>query len=300
MKWFHECYQNYLTLHAIVSDFPDTEAQKIQLLQQLEFLKEDLIFSATSFIENNSVPYKNYDKNQQALKANYPELFAAVDSTRKMEEASAFPKLKMGSQIQRYTEVQAQKYYCFRMIPLTNQIFSLFKKLHLQNDTPAVRETTKTLISISHQIRQDHLFSTSDTGRNPYPDHLFFSQRCHAHKFSAKSGRAVVADQPIEAVAHALRTHAITPDDLRIEIFFAPYPDELHPFAYNNRTLVCFSKAGVDATRIVPCMPTQDSLNRVQKLLDEAADANTILDEYTEPGMAVSARTTRTYLPSMM
>ncbi len=134
------------------------------------------------------------------------------------------------------------------------------------------------LLKSKLQEGSHYSFSNQEGFKNPYPSYLFFSQARHAGHFSGKSQRTGVAEEPLGVVARKLQTGEISPDYLRVNIYLAPFRGGIHPFVYNNRTWVVFSRAGVDASRMVPLVPNQDLLNRIAKL-DGERYPNTILSE---------------------
>jgi hypothetical protein len=120
-------------------------------------------------------------------------------------------------------------------------------------------------------------FDSQEEFKNPYPAYLFFSQTHHAGHFSSKKRHPGVSGESVQQVAEQLRLGSIDPDNLRVNIYYAPYRGSIHPFAFNNRTWVVFSKSGINASRVVPILPTQDCLNRIKKLVSN--DPNLIHDE---------------------
>ena len=170
----------------------------------------------------------------------------------------------------------ANQYYRAREYELCDL---LTRALARQPDsfTKAIQDEIARLKS---QMQQGSVYSFNNQEgfKNPYPSYLFFSQAKHASHFSGKSLRAGVAGEDIDAVAHKLRTGEILPEYLRVNIYLAPFRGKLHPFVYNNRTWVVFSRAKIDASRIIPLVPNQDLLNRIAKL-DPMHYPNAILDE---------------------
>lgn len=116
------------------------------------------------------------------------------------------------------------------------------------------------------QDKLQRSFSPQDTFKNPFPHHLFFSQAKHAPGFSGKMARTGVSGVAIDEVVHQMQAGVITPQYLRVNMYCAPYNGKIHPFVFNNQTWVVFSRAGIDASRVVPVLPTQDALNRIKKM----------------------------------
>ena len=138
-------------------------------------------------------------------------------------------------------------------------------------------------------------FNALEGFKNPYPTYLFFSQAKHGGFFSGKALRGGVSGEPVVRVAEKLSSGEVPADYLRVNIYLAPFRGQIHPFVYNNRTWVAFSRAHVDASRIVPQMATQDLLNRVNKLdevLAAGAYPNVIVDEDAPEGAHEAALTT--------
>lgn len=123
-------------------------------------------------------------------------------------------------------------------------------------------------------------FDNQEPFNNPYPQYLFFSQmQCKPHFSTKKSQRERIAGYSINEIAKNLKEGKESPDYLRVDMYFAPdNKGILHPYVFNNRTWVTFSKSGIPATRIAPIVPTQDCLNRISKL--DSHDPNTISNEY--------------------
>jgi hypothetical protein len=227
----------------------------------------------------------------------------------KLTESSFVAKDAIKSrQISRATIKFADKLYRARLY----EILDMFSA-----SLPRIDKTNPDMIRLKMQLQDGihYSFSANERFRNPYPSYLFFSQAWHGERFSGKVVRKGVSGELVADVADKIRTTEISPDYLRVEMYFAPFRGGIHPFAYNNRTLVAFSRAMIDeattaaggagdkpaapharaaVSRIVPCMPTQDLINRVEKL-DEKLDAgsypNTITDEDAPKARAVSTTT---------
>jgi hypothetical protein len=143
------------------------------------------------------------------------------------------------------------------------KIYQILKSLYQLNPSET-KKLIRLMVHIQNQI--PYSLNPQDEFKNPYPQFLLFSQAYHANHFSSKAQRDGVSGRVLDEIVEHLRTHAISPDDLRVNIYFAPFHNELKPFVYNNRTWVVFSKSEMDATRIVPVIPTQDLLNRIIKM----------------------------------
>lgn len=152
---------------------------------------------------------------------------------------------------------------------------------------PADKKISPEITRLKMQLQEGihYTFSSSERFRSPYPSYLFFSQPGHGERFSSKLAREGVSGELVATVADKIRATEISPDYLRVEMYFAPFRGALHPFVLNNRTLVAFSRAKVAISRFVPCMPTQDLINRIDKLDPEsypnAISAETASEEST-------------------
>ena len=194
--------------------------------------------------------------------------------------------------IEKTTVKYADQYYRTRLYEISILLIPLLYELGLKVQVELLSKMNTKLISncrYSLSMQGDGVF------RNPYPSHLFFSQRFHANHFSTKSQRPGVMGEQLSEITAKLTRQEISPDALRVNMYFAPFRGSLQPFAYNNRTWVVFSKAGVQATRIVPMMPSQDLLNRItQNFPTKTTDPNLIIEEGTEetrhPTQTVSLR----------
>jgi len=173
------------------------------------------------------------------------------------------------------TRRYADKYYRVRLNEICEAFINHFKTRAVDLKTEII-EIEKLKAKLQHGIA--YSFSQQDTVRNPYPTYLFFSQRHHRGRFSGKSQRDGVAGVPIDEIAKKLKDGEMSPEYLRVNIYFAPFRGVLHPFVYNNRTWVVFSRAEINPTRIVPIIPTQDLLNRIMKL-DDGDYPNAIFNE---------------------
>jgi hypothetical protein len=160
------------------------------------------------------------------------------------------------SKITKKTEKFAHDYFAVK-------IYQILKSLYQLNPSE-----TKKLIPLMVQIQNQIPYSLNpqDEFKNPYPQFLLFSQAYHANHFSLKAQRDGVSGKVLDEIVEDLQSQALSPDDLRVNIYFAPFHKELKPFVYNNRTWVVFSKSEMHATRIVPVIPTQDLLNRINKM----------------------------------
>jgi hypothetical protein len=184
------------------------------------------------------------------------------------------------------TKKYAENYYCAREYALCQE---LIQALALQSDCEGIGKQPDVITLTTHLIEGlPFSFSNGDMFRNPYPSYLFFSQAKHAGHFSSKSQRPGVAAEPLNAMVDKLKSQQISPQYLRVNIYLAQFRGEIHPFVYNNRTWVVFSRAGIMANRIVPVLPTQDLLNRITKL-DAQSYPNVILNEDAENPAAAAA-----------
>jgi hypothetical protein len=178
----------------------------------------------------------------------------------------------------------AKNIYSARLYQLCEQaIFSLKNNSEAEFGEFTKKERLDKLYSLLAEIRslevgQSSFYSYSGF-TNPYPEHLLFSQKYHAAHFSNKSGRSYVQNKSIDEMAQQLKTRSLSPDDLRVQVYLAQYKGNTYTFSYNNRTWVVFSRAQVPATRIVPTLPTQDLLKRIQYLIAEDHNPNTIYEE---------------------
>ena len=166
----------------------------------------------------------------------------------------------------------SEKYYRARLY----EIYDLIKNISIANHQPIPDILLH--LGIKLQIGIHASFHASEGFKNPCPNYLFFSQAKHAGYFSNKAMRDGVSSEPLIHVAAKLKSGELSADYLRVDSYLAPFKGELHPFVYNNRTWVAFSRSGVEASRIVPKMATQDLLNRIAKL-DQSIYPNVILDE---------------------
>lgn len=178
--------------------------------------------------------------------------------------------------IEKETVKYADQYYGARMMEIISVLIPILAHERL-------REHVAALSSIKVRIQNTCRFSLGilphEPFRNPLPSQLFFSQRYHASSFSGKSLREGVSGMSVDEVSRELREGRMPASYLRVNMYFAPFNGSLKPFVYNNRTWVAFSKAHVDANRVVPVMPNQDLLNRVVRLETDRVDPNFIVDE---------------------
>lgn len=176
--------------------------------------------------------------------------------------------------IEKKTVKYASQYYGMRLIEIINALLPLVYEASMFKE---VRELSQIKTFYSNQAAFSVAIQPNTSFRNPLPQVLFFSQQYHSPVFSNKSQREGVSGLSVREVSEKLRNHDMSPDFVRVEMYFAPFRGKLEPFAYNNRTLAAFSMAKVDATRIVPIMPDQDLLNRV--IRREQNELNCKLDQ---------------------
>jgi hypothetical protein len=179
--------------------------------------------------------------------------------------------------IQQATKKYAEKYYFARAYEILRPIYLL------ANSKPEIftPEIIKEIYFLKSELQSKVAvsFDSQEGFKNPYPTCLFFSQAKHAGNFSSKSCREGVSGRPLDDVVQRLQMGEIKPDYLRVLMYLAPFQGRLQPFVYNNRTWVVFSRSKLDANRIVPLVPTQDLLNRIQKLIDIGHNPNLISNE---------------------
>ena len=209
------------------------------------------VFSLFNSLDEKSAILEPLHKIEQKIR------FFEEDLNTTIESFSDKSSVK-NKQIQKTTLRYADTYYRTRLYEICRMLIPCLSQMNLNDEVAKLGSMTPQLLAGSK-----YGFNTQEEFKNPYPAHLFFSQTWHADHFSTKSQRLGVMGERLEVMKDRLRRHEIGSDDLRVNMYFAPFRNQLHPFVYNNRTWVVFSGAGVDATRIVPTMPTQDLLNRI-------------------------------------
>lgn len=143
------------------------------------------------------------------------------------------------------------------------------------------KDILKNLDRIMNEIRSEHQYSfyRQDGFQNPYPRHLLFSQQYHNPNFSNKSGREYVQGKSVATMAKLIDSKEISADDLRISAYLAQFNGEVYLFAYNNRTWATFSRTHIQASRVVPILPTQELVNRIHHLETVNHNPNEIYQE---------------------
>ncbi len=176
----------------------------------------------------------------------------------------------------------ANNYYGVRLYEVCVFIFKNFKNLL---KPLKLKKIAKIMGAIRNLSQGEHYSYYNETGfSRPPPNYLLFSQKYHAPHFSSKSGRDYVQGKNIEEITQALQEEEISPNDLRVEVYFAEFRGKVLTFVYNNRTWTVFSRANMPATRIVPILATQDLLNRITFLESEGHDPNFIYEEEGKEG----------------
>lgn len=171
----------------------------------------------------------------------------------------------------------AELYFAIQISGLAIELMQLAIASHQEETT---NELAKFIALLQEPAK--YSFSHQEAFKNPYPEHLFFSQKFHASHLSSKSQRNEVAGKSIDELVEELKQGKLSADNMRVNMYFAPLNKQLHPFAYNNRTWVIYSRAGISPTRIVPIVPTQELLNRI-KHIDSIKDAQYITEEPAGP-----------------
>lgn len=209
-------------------------------------------------------------KDKIALEKKCTQLEEDLELTQKSFNAKNSIQDK---KIVKITRHYADHCYRSRLIELCKALIPLFYK---HKEKELVQELSSYQLKLQEGLQFS--FHYQEPFKNPYPSYLFFSQNFHANHFSNKSQREGVSSETLTEVIEKLKKEELKEDYLRVQIFFAPYKEKIHPFTYNNRTWVVFSQAKQHPSRIVPILPTQDLLNRI-RLLDPASNPNLITKE---------------------
>lgn len=167
----------------------------------------------------------------------------------------------------------AQLYFAIQISGLAMELI----QVAIKSKNQAIIQALANFIALL-QSPAKYSFNHQEPFKNPYPEHLFFSQQFHASHLSSKSQRDQVAGKSINELVSELKQGDISPDKMRVNVFFASLNHQLHPFAYNNRTWVMYSRAGILPNRIVPIVPTQELLNRI-KHIHSLKSAQSITEE---------------------
>lgn len=238
-------------------------------LKQISTYFDVIVHCASQFIDKN-ISINNKLKNLEE------DLALTLDSLRAKNSIQ-----NLRAQTVKY----AESYYLARLYEVCQVLLCSIKESEQKTQYSITKNATlETLYSTMNEIRQQvpYSLSTNNDFSNPYPQNLFFSQKYHGPQFSLKSGRGYVAGRSIQEMADALVAKVVIPDDLRVNVYFAEFNNQVCLFAYNNRTWATFSRAQVPATRIVPILPTQDLLERIAKLVFVKHDPNVIFQEESD------------------
>ena len=230
-----------------------------------------------------TVRHKAVDTLLLKLKHLEEDLIHTDESFAAKDAVSSKPLLKA-------TIKYSEKYYRARLY----EIYDLIKTISVSTNQSIPSTILELGIKLQRGIHTT--FHAPEGFKNPCPNYLFFSQTKHAGNFSGKALRGGVSGESVIRVAEMLSRKEISADYLRVDIYLAPFKGQLHPFVYNNRTWVAFSKSDVEASRIVPTMATQDLLNRIYKL-DQGIYPNQILDEDGAVGLRSEVLMTRSAKP---
>ncbi len=195
---------------------------------------------------------------------------------------SSFSALDSLNNLKKQTIELSERLYLARLHAVCVTLLAAMQ----QNQIKAARNkgAIKELLTVMALIRTELPDSLrhKEGFHNPYPRHILFSQQFHAPKFSEKAGRVGVSGRAISNVAEEIKAGTISADRIRVNVYLAHFAGETRVFANNNRTLVTLSRAETPASRIVPELPTQELMERIERLKANQHDPNRIRQEKHE------------------
>jgi hypothetical protein len=119
----------------------------------------------------------------------------------------------------------------------------------------------------------------SDISNKYDPPYLLFSQQQHNSRFSRQSLFAPIHEKRVFEVVSFIRNGEYLTDNFPVHIFGNDFRDSFRWFAINNRTYVALSQAHVDHMRLIPVLPTQSDITRLNFL---EGNPNFIFAEYPD------------------